>query len=76
MKFYWEKASPKTLEMKIPDYALDMHTTQGNKKGRHKNSLNGVNHFIKVGEYLENEHPLIEDKYKEEAHKVWRSGKK
>lgn len=76
MKFYWENVSIEKSDMKIPDYALDMHTTSGNKMGRYKNSLKGVNHFIKVGEYLENEHPLIDDIYKDEAHKIWRSGKK
>jgi len=76
MKFYWENVSIEKSDMKIPDYALDMHTTQGNKKGLYKNSLKGVNHFIKEGEFLENENLKINDIYKDEAHKVWRSKKK
>jgi replication-associated recombination protein RarA len=76
MEFYWETQTPEKLGMKIPDYALDMHTTKGNEMGRHKNSYKGVDHFIKHGEHLENESIDINDKYKEEAHRVWMPKKK
>jgi replication-associated recombination protein RarA len=76
MEFYWKHIPLEQLGMKIPDYALDMHTTKGNEMGRHKNSFKGVHHFIQHGEYLENESPDIVDKYKEEAHKVWMPKKK
>jgi replication-associated recombination protein RarA len=76
MEYYWETQTPEKLEMKIPDYAIDMHTTKGNKMGRFKNSYKGVEHFIELGEHLENENPEIDDIYKEEAHRVWRAKKK
>jgi replication-associated recombination protein RarA len=76
MEFYWNKISPEKLEMKIPDYALDIHTTKGNEMGRRKGTFKGVDHFIKHGEYIKNENPDIVDKYKDEAHKVWMPKKK
>lgn len=63
-------------EEKIPDYALDMHTTKGNDIGRRKTTLAGVDHFIKEGEMLVNENPTVDDIYKETAHKIWRLNKK
>jgi replication-associated recombination protein RarA len=36
-------------KLKIPDYALDMHTLRGRKLGR------GIEHFFAVGNTLENE---------------------
>jgi replication-associated recombination protein RarA len=74
--FSWENISSKELDMKIPDYALDMHTSKGNLMGRTKGSSEGVEHFIKVGEYLNNENPELKDIYKAEALKIWRQGKK
>jgi replication-associated recombination protein RarA len=65
-----------TADMKIPDYALDMHTTRGNEMGRKKNTLAGVDHFIKEGEVLDNENPDIENIYTDEVHKIWRLHKK
>jgi replication-associated recombination protein RarA len=63
-------------DMKIPDYALDMHTTAGNKMGRNKNTLAGVDHFITDGEILKNENPEIKDIYKDDAYRYWRLYKK
>lgn len=65
-----------TADMKIPDYALDMHTTKGNEMGRRKTTLAGVDHFIKEGEILVNENSLIDDIYKDDAHKIWKLNKK
>jgi len=45
---------------KIPDYALDMHTLAGKRKGR------CIKHFFEVGSKLENE-AEIENVYKEKA---------
>ena len=60
----------------IPDFALDMHTSQGNLLGRSKGSLQGIKHFITEGEKLKNENPDIDDKYKELVQKQWKEKKK
>ena len=59
------------MVLDIPDYALDMHTTKGNKLGRTKHSNKGIQHFINIGAYLGNENPDIDDIYRELAYKVW-----
>lgn len=57
----------------IPDYAVDMHTTRGNKNGRKKHTQKGLEHFIEEGEKLENKKKLKNDDfYKEKAYKIWK----
>jgi len=69
IKALWKDG--KALE--IPDFALDMHTTRGNKElGRRKHTKEGLDHFIEHGELLTNV-SHIKDDYKELAHKIWRS---
>jgi len=63
-------------QYEIPDFALDMHTSQGNLLGRSKGSLQGINHFIEEGEKLENENPEITDIYQKPAQKLWKQKKK
>jgi replication-associated recombination protein RarA len=60
----------------IPDFALDMHTSQGNLLGRSKGSKQGINHFIKQGEKLENENPEINDIYQKQVQELWKKKKK
>ena len=71
VKSCWEDESGR-FDIDIPDYALDYHTTKGNKLGRKKHSWKGIDHFIKSGEKLINETIEIEDIYKKKAHRVWR----
>jgi replication-associated recombination protein RarA len=73
MKHKWNKEEKLYA---IPDFALDMHTSQGNLLGRSKGSDQGINHFINEGETLENENPEIKDVYKKLAHRLWRKKKK
>jgi replication-associated recombination protein RarA len=56
----------------IPDFALDMHTSQGNLLGRSKGSFQGINHFITEGEKLENESPEIKDIYQKPVQDLWK----
>ncbi len=67
MKYKWNK-DEKLIE--IPDFALDMHTSQGNLMGRTKGSLQGITHFINEGEKLENENKEITDGYKKHAQEI------
>jgi len=61
----------------IPDYALDMHTTMGNKMKRYKGSKEGIEHFIKESEKMENIGEVQDDSfYMNKAHKYWRTAKK
>ena len=60
----------------IPDFALDMHTSQGNLLGRSKGSIQGITHFIKEGEKLENENENVPDVYKEIVQEKWKKKKK
>jgi len=69
MKQVWKKEQK---QYDIPDFALDMHTSQGNLLGRSKGSLQGINHFITEGEKLINEHSEINDVYKKQAHELWK----
>jgi replication-associated recombination protein RarA len=71
VKSCWEDDTGR-FNIDIPDYALDYHTTKGNKLGRIKHSRKGIDHFIKAGEKLINETIEIEDIYKKKAHRVWR----
>ncbi len=71
IKSCWDDESGK-FQVQIPDYALDYHTIRGNELGRTTYSENGVDHFIKAGEKLENESNEVKDIYKKKAHKVWR----
>jgi len=73
IKHQWKKDE---TQIPIPDFALDMHTSQGNLLGRTKGSLQGINHFIAEGEKLENENPEIKDIYKNKAEKIWKEKKK
>ncbi|MFO8077364.1 MAG: hypothetical protein R6U21_01795 [Thermoplasmatota archaeon] len=73
MKHQWKKDEKQIF---IPDFALDMHTSQGNLLGRTKGSLQGINHFITEGEKLENENPEIKDIYKTKAQQLWKEKKK
>lgn len=64
----WDKK-----KMDIPDYALDMHTTRGNKMGRTKHTQKGIEHFINEGEKLENVKKVKDDDFwKDKAHKKWK----
>ena len=76
IEFAWEKKTPKEMEVEIPDYALDMHTSKGNLMGRTKGSLKGINHFIEYGEKLENENTIINDIYRNEFSRILKKGKK
>ena len=58
--------------IEIPDYAVDMHTSRGNLMGRTKGSLEGINHFIKEGEKLENENLTVDDIYRDKVHEMWK----
>ena len=49
--------------LKIPDYALDMHTSRGKIMGR------GFEHFHKIGSRLANESTTMKNIYKERAEK-------
>jgi replication-associated recombination protein RarA len=73
MKNLWNK---KEKMFKIPDFALDMHTSQGNLLGRTKGSLQGINHFINEGERLENKNFDITDIYQKKARDLWKRKKK
>ena len=68
IKDQWEKQEP---EYTIPDFALDIHTSQGNLLGRTKGSKAGINHFITEGERLKNIHPTLQDPYHEIVKKLW-----
>lgn len=76
IQFVWSEKTPKEMEVAIPDYAVDMHTSRGTLMGRSKGSLKGVNHFIQEGEKLVNENEDIHDIYKAEAQRILRMGKK
>lgn len=52
------------LKLKVPDYALDMHTARGKFKGR------GIKHFHEVGSLLINESLDIKNIYKKRAEKA------
>ena len=74
MKKIWELKKRWKETDEIPDYALDYHTSGGNKLGRHKYDKNGVEHFINEGEKLVNEVKLEDSEFwKKQAHKFWRS---
>lgn len=51
----------KTLD--IPDYAIDCHTTKGNKKGLKKNTKKGKIHFEKVSAKLENKVEVKDEEF-------------
>jgi replication-associated recombination protein RarA len=76
IQFVWSQKTPKEMEIAIPDYAIDMHTSRGTLMGRSKGSLKGIDHFILEGEKLENENEDIQDVYRAEAHRLLRLGKK
>jgi len=63
----WNDASQKRA---IPDYAIDMHTTQGRNKGRKKTTTQGKTHFIKQGSILSNQTEEFEDIYKKPAEQL------
>jgi len=73
MKHKWKNPEK---QYEIPDFSLDMHTSQGNLLGRSKGSLQGINHFIEEGEKLEHENPEINDIYKTPAQNLWKRKKK
>ena len=73
MKQKWKNEGKEYI---IPDFALDMHTSQGNLLGRSKGSLQGIDHFITEGEKLNNENPNIKDIYKEPVQNQWKKNKK
>lgn len=51
----------KTLD--IPDYAIDCHTTKGNKKGLKKHTKKGKIHFEKVSAKLENKVEVKDEEF-------------
>ena len=42
--------------IEIEQYVMDMHTKEGNKRGFNKNNLEGIEHFIKQGAYVNDEY--------------------
>ena len=70
------KFNQKEKYYEIPDFALDMHTSQGNLLGRSKGSKQGIEHFINEGEKLINENPELNDIYKHETQKIWKKKRK
>jgi replication-associated recombination protein RarA len=69
MKTRWKE---KQQAFAIPDFALDMHTSQGNLMGRTRGSVAGITHFITEGEHLENMHPTLQDSYHDQVKKIWK----
>jgi replication-associated recombination protein RarA len=65
MKNIWDNK-----KFSVPDYALDYHTSAGNKMGRTKYSKKGIEHFLTEGEKLINESDTIIDKYKLFSHQI------
>ena len=53
----------RSKNLKIPDYALDMHTSRGKLMGR------GLKHFHEVGSKLVNESTTIKNIYRERSEK-------
>jgi len=76
INYIWNNKKPEEMELEIPDYALDMHTKKGNKKGRKKNTINGLKHFLEHGIYIENENEEIENIYKSQVREIWLKTKK
>ena len=76
VEYIWEKKTPEEMEVEIPDYALDINTSKGNKMGRKKGSLKGLEHFIEFSEKLENENPDVNNIYKKEVYKILKEEKK
>ena len=42
--------------IEIEQYVMDMHTKEGNKRGFNKTNLEGIEHFIKQGAYVNDEY--------------------
>lgn len=74
--YIWNEKKPEEMDIEIPDYAVDMHTSQGNLMGRTKGSLKGIEHFLKEGGKLENVNTELEDIYKKQAHHILKKNKK
>lgn len=53
------------LKLRIPDYALDMHTAKGKAKKR------GMKHFLEEGAKLVNESQKVKNPYKKKAEELW-----
>ncbi len=68
----WKNKTPEEMEIEIPDYAIDMHTSKGNLKGRSKGSKKGIEQFINEGEKLKNKNDEIKDIYEKEVHRIWK----
>jgi hypothetical protein len=47
-----------------------MHTVEGAKKGRRKNTTKGIEHFLQEGAKLRNETQKFEDKYRKKAEEI------
>jgi hypothetical protein len=57
----WKNLVMYNIEKKailFEQYTMDMHTREGNMNGLKKDNLEGVNHFIKQGSYVNNEYEL------------------
>jgi len=50
--------------IEFEQYVMDMHTKEGNKRGFNKNNLEGIEHFINQGAYVNDEY-IPNDEYKE-----------
>ncbi|MEF8879463.1 MAG: hypothetical protein V5A64_03615 [Candidatus Thermoplasmatota archaeon] len=72
----WKNENAKEEGFEIPDYAIDMHTSKGNLRGRSKGSLKGVKHFIEEGEKLDEENQDVEDIYRKKAHEILKRNKR
>lgn len=60
MKTLWDHTDD---WLEIPDYAIDLHTTQGNKNGLKKHTKKGKIHFEKVSAKLENKVHIDDEEF-------------
>lgn len=74
--YIWNEKKPEEMDIEIPDYAIDMHTSQGNLMGRTKGSLRGIEHFINEGGKINNSNTEIKDVYKKQADHILKKNKK
>lgn len=76
VNYIWNEKKPEEMDIKIPDYAIDINTAKGNQVGRTKESLKGIEHFLKEGCKQENINDKVEDIYKKQAYHILKKNKK